>query len=188
MKLGHVPASGKHASGEKGMTTARRSALRNMAEVAQGWDELEDWERDEWWKRAPYIRIRIHHKWIPEGRPKARTRGMRGEEFYVSINRVLTLCGYERCRLPPPPPNIRANPVKQDLRIRWVKGRLVIKLGLRGAPANDIMVFASPPRRAGQRPGRNYAFLGLLPPPKDRAAFSFPLLSISRFPPLITDH
>ena len=32
---------------------------------------------------------------------------------------------------------------------------------------NDLMVFGSPPRRAGQEPGGNYAFLGLLPPPED---------------------
>ena len=48
-----------------------------------------------------------------------------------------------------------------------MKGRWVIKLRLRTAPVNDIRVFGSPPRRAGQGPGGNYAFLGLLPPPKD---------------------
>jgi hypothetical protein len=138
-----------------------------MATLAQAWDELEDWERDEWWKRAPYIRIRVHHKWIPEGRPKARTRGLRGEEYFLMINRVLRTCGYERRRLPPPPANLRGNPVKPDLRILWVKGRLVIKVGVRAKPAHDIMVFGAPPRRAGQKPGGHYAFLGLLPPPKN---------------------
>ena len=44
---------------------------------------------------------------------------------------------------------------------------MVIKLGMRAAPANDIMVFGSPPHRARQGPGGNYAFLGLLPPPED---------------------
>ncbi len=167
MKTVSDPTSGRRRSSQKGMTTARRGSLRNMAEIAQGWDKLEDWEREEWWKRAKYIRIRVRHKWIPEGRPKARTRAMRGEELYVKINRVLAMCGYERRRLPPPPPNFRGNPVKHGLKILWVKGRLVIKLGVRGTPATDIMVFGSPPRRAGQGPGGNYAFLGLLPPPKD---------------------
>jgi hypothetical protein len=167
MKKGKVPPSGKRSSGKKGMTTARQDSLRSMAELAQAWDRLEDWEREEWWKRAPHIRIRVHHKWLPEARPKARTRGMLGEEYFVMINRVLRTCGYERRRLPPPPPNFRGNPVKPDLRIVWDKGRLVIKVRVRAAPATDIMVFGAPPRRAGQRPGGHYAFLGLLPVPKD---------------------
>ena len=32
---------------------------------------------------------------------------------------------------------------------------------------NDIMVFGSPPRPAGQGPGVTYAFPGLLPPPRN---------------------
>lgn len=99
-----------------------------MAEVAQGWDELEDWERDEWWKRARYLRIRVRRKAILANLGKARSRAMRGEELYVKINRVLELCGHERRRLPPPPPKFGANPVKAELRISLVKGRLVIKL------------------------------------------------------------
>jgi hypothetical protein len=167
MKTGDLPASGKRADGEKGMTAARRRERRNMAEVAQGWDELEEWEREEWWKRARQIRIRIRRKLNLGNLGKPRSRAMRGEELYVKINRVLEVCGYERRRLPPPDPKFGANPVKAELRISLVRGRLVIKLGLRAAPVNDLMVFGSPPRRAGQEPGGNYAFLGLLPPPED---------------------
>ena len=77
------------------------------------------------------------------------------------------LYGYERRRLPPPPPpKFGANPVTPDLRVSLAKGRLAIKLGVRATPVTDIMVFGSPPRRAGQGPGGNYAFLGLMPPPK----------------------
>jgi hypothetical protein len=167
MKTARVRHSGKRPAGEKGMTRARRDSLRNMAEVAQGWDELEDWERDEWRKRAGCIRIRIRRKMTLENLGKPRTRSMRGEELYVKINRVLEVCGYERRRLPPPPPKFGGNPVKAELGLSRVKGRLAIKLRLRGAPANDLMVFGSPPRRAGQGPGGNYAWLGRLPPPKD---------------------
>ena len=148
------------------MTAARRRARRDMTEVAQGWNELEEWERDEWWKRARFQRIRVHRKLNPWSLGKARTRSMRGEEFYVKINRVLEVCGHERIRLPPQPPKFGTNPVKRDLRITFVDGRLRIKLGLRASPVNEIMVFGSPPRRAGQRPGGNYAFLGLLLPHK----------------------
>ncbi len=166
MKTGDVPASEKPAYGKKGMTAARRGNRRDMTEVAQGWNELEEWERDEWRKRARQVRIRVRRKASPSHRDQARTRAMRGEEFYVKINRVLGVCGYERRRLPPPPPKFGTNPVKAELRISPVRGQLVIKLGVRAAPLNDIMVFGSPPRRAGQAPGGNYAFLGLLPPPK----------------------
>ena len=137
-----------------------------MAEVAQGWNDLDQWERDEWSKRARQFRIRVRRKLIPENAHKPRSRAMRGQELYVKINRVLAVCGHERRRLPPPAPRFGANPVKDELRISRVKGRLVIKLGVGAAPVNDIMVFGLPPRRAGQGPRGNYAFLGLLPPPK----------------------
>ena len=69
--------------------------------------------------------------------------------------------------MPPPDPKFGANPVKPDLKIRAVKGRLVIMVGVWSTPVNDIMVFGSPPRRAGQGPGGNYAFLGLPPPSRN---------------------
>ena len=167
MKPNDVPAGEKRSRARKGMTAARRRQRRHMAEVAKGWDELEDWERNEWWKRAKCLRIRIRRKRVAENLGKPQSRAMRGEELYVKINRVIELCGYERHRLPPPAPKFAANPVQPELRISRVKGRLVIKLVLRAAPLNDIMVFCSPPRRAGQGPGGNYAFLGLLPPPRN---------------------
>jgi hypothetical protein len=149
------------------MTTAQLRARRNMAELAQGWDELEDWERDEWWKRARHTRIRIRRLKDPQAHLKPRTRTMRGEELYVKINRVLELCGHERCRVPPPPPEFFSNPVKRELKITLEQGRFKLKVLVRQPPVNDIMVFASPPRRPGQGPGGNYAFLGLLPPPRN---------------------
>ncbi len=45
MKKGKMPSSRKRPSGETGMTTKRRGALRDMADEAHGWDALEDWER-----------------------------------------------------------------------------------------------------------------------------------------------
>jgi len=133
-----------------------------MTEMSQGWEELEEWERGEWWKKASGIRIRVRRKLTPQNIGKARTRTMRARELYFKLNRVLKLCGYERCRLPLPPPRFGANPVKPDLKIRAVKGRLVIMVEVWSTPVNDIMVFGAPPRHAGQGPGGNYAFLGLL--------------------------
>jgi hypothetical protein len=80
---------------------------------------------------------------------------------------VLALCDYEPCRLPPPSPKFGPNPVTGGLRISRARGEWVIKLGVRGTPVNHLMVFGAPPRRAGQGPGGNYAFLGLLPRPKN---------------------
>ena len=100
MKAGDVPPGGKRGSGEKGMTAGRRGSLRNMAEMAQGWDELEEWERDEWRKRARHEALRVRRKvgtWQP-GKPLTRT--IRPQEFYMKINRVLGVCGHERRRLP----------------------------------------------------------------------------------------
>jgi len=129
---------------------------------------LEEWERDEWRKRARQLRIRVRRQVAYANQQKARTRALRPQEFYVKINRVLGVCGYERRRLPPPEPKFGPNPLKPELEASLVKGRLVLKLVLRATPVNDIMVFGSPPRRPGQDPGSNYAFLGLLPPPKGR--------------------
>jgi len=168
MKTGDAPASGRHAYGKKGMTVAQRGNCQDMAEVSRGWDELEEWERDEWRKRARQLRIRVRRQVAYANQQKARTRALRPQEFYVKINRVLGVCGYERRRLPPPEPKFGPNPLKPELEASLLKGRLVLKLVLRAAPVNDIMVFGSPPRRAGQEPGGNYAFLGLLPPPKGR--------------------
>jgi hypothetical protein len=167
MKTAPLPLRGNRPYRQEVTTTGQRRARRNMAELAQGWDELEDWEREEWWKRARYYRIRIRRKLDPSSLGKPRSRTMRGEELYIKINRVLELCGHERCRVPPPPPEFFSNPVKRELKITLEAGRFTLKLLVRAAPVNDIMVFASPPRRPGQAPGGNYAFLGLLPPPKN---------------------
>jgi hypothetical protein len=167
MKAKAGPPTRPRGRAEQGMTTARRRALREMAEVARGWEALEEQEREEWRRCARNIRIRIRRKGSPWNLGKPRSRAMRGEELYVKINRVLVMCGRELRRLPPPPPELRSNPVTSELGLSLVKDRLTIKLRLRSEPKNDIMVFGSPPRRAGQGPGGNYAFLGLLPAPKD---------------------
>jgi hypothetical protein len=167
MKSDDVEPSGKNADGPEETTTAQRRARRNMAELAQGWDGLEDWEMEEWWKRARHIRIRIRRRKDPQAHLKPRTRAMRGEELYVRINRVLELCGYKRCRVPPPPPKPFSNPVKPELKATLGGGRFKLKLLVRKAPVSDIMVYASPPRRAGQGPGGHYAFLGLSPTPRN---------------------
>jgi hypothetical protein len=100
MKTRDVPASGKRARGEKGMTAARRRQRRNMGELAQSWDELEQWERDEWWNEARCMRIRVRRK-ANSGNPKKLcSRPMRGEELYVKINRVLEVCGYLSADVP----------------------------------------------------------------------------------------
>jgi|GEM_PF-2135458 len=149
------------------MTPARRRERRSMAELVQGWDELEDAEREAWCKRAATTRIHIKRTVTLWNLGKPRSRAMLGRELFIKINRVREVCGGERLRLPPPPPRFGPNAVKAELKIHRVRGRLVIKLRVSCAPVNDIMVFGSPPRRAGQGPGGNYAFLGLLPPPKD---------------------
>lgn len=167
MKRGGSPPAGKRARGRKWLTAARQQSLRNMGEVARGWGELEEWEREEWRKRAKQERVRIRRKLTPENADKPRSRAMRGQELYVKINRVLAQCGYERRRLPPPSPRFGPNPVTAEVKISRAQGRWVIKVGVQGAPVNDIMVFGAPPRRAGQGPGGSYAFLCLLPPPKN---------------------
>ena len=170
MKTDDVAPSRKNAEVQEATTTAQRRSRRSMGEVAPGWDELEDWEMEEWWKRARQIRIRIRRKKDPQAHLKPRTRTMRGEELYVSINRVLGVCGYQRRRVPPPPPKPFSNPVRPELKATLDGRRFKLKLLVRKAPVTDIMVYASPPRRVGQGPGGHYAFLGLLARPRNGEA------------------
>ena len=124
-----------------------------MTNVARGWNEFEEWEREEWRKRAGAQLVPVRRSGNPEADGRARTRSLRGEEFYVKINRVLAVCGYAPRRLPPPLPEFGSNPVEAVLRIGCVKGKYTFKLGVRESAANDIMVFGSPPRRERRRLG-----------------------------------
>ena len=137
-----------------------------MTETVPGWRGLEDWEMDEWTRVAGRERIFIHRKKAPLAHLKPQTRAMRGQELYVKLNRVLDVCGYERCRLPSLPRKPFTNPVKPELKAILAGRRFSLKLLLGEAPTCDIMVYGAPPRQVGQGPGGNYAFLGLLPPAK----------------------
>jgi hypothetical protein len=49
--------------------------------------------------------------------------------------------------------------------MKTVGDGVALKLGVSGLPAKDIMVFASPPSKAGWQYCGDYRFLGLLPLP-----------------------
>ena len=65
---------------------------------------------------------------------------------------------------PPPQPKFGVNP-KVALKIAVASNRLSLKLAVSEAPTEDIMVFASPPWKAGRTYCGDYRFLCLLPAP-----------------------
>jgi hypothetical protein len=153
MKKLNDPQSGKSGSGNKRATPARRRARGNMSRFSPGWNELTEEERTAWRQAARQVWTR--------GR-KGKRRRLRGQELYVKINTVLTLCGYEPRRLPPPPTTFGRNPVKA-LEITNRAGLVVLKLILREPPVKDLMVFGSWPRKPGQGScSSGFSFLGLL--------------------------
>jgi hypothetical protein len=63
---------------------------------------------------------------------------------------------------PPPRPQFGPNPVVAFTATNG-PGAIALKLSLGETPAEDIMVFASPPCNAGRSYCSNFAFIGLLP-------------------------
>ena len=85
-----------------------------------------------------------------------------GQKLFNKINRVLHTCGHPRVFDPPPRPEFRSNPVI-GLSASYGPGGFGLKLGLGEAPAEDIMIFASPPRNPGRAYEDDPSFIGLLP-------------------------
>jgi len=92
-----------------------------------------------------------------------------GQQLFNKINSVLALCEREPRTTPPPKPQFGPNPVGA-LTIGRVGDGLALTLSVRGSPAEDIMVFASPPYSAGRGYCRDYRFLGLLPAPVEQVS------------------
>ena len=128
-----------------------------MGQVSAGWARLTEEQRLAWWRLARQERT--------QKRPGRKPRALRGQELYVKINRVRALLGLELASWPPPKPAFEANPVRE---LRITAGGARLALTGCGRPAKDLMVFAQPPQPASRTCGKSgYAFIGLLPAPKN---------------------
>jgi hypothetical protein len=100
-------------------------------------------------------------------RPKlGKPHPLDGQKFFNKINTVLAICGRQPLLEPPPRPEFGPNPVVA-LTASNGSGGIALMLSLSETPAEDIMLFASPPCNAGRSYCSNFSFIGLLPAPNE---------------------
>jgi hypothetical protein len=143
----------KRVSPSNPRTLAQRRAREIMRECARLWGKLTEAQRVAWCVAAGEVLSRP-----ALGKP----RPLDGQKFFNKINTVLALCGRQPLLAPPPRPEFGPNPVVA-LAAAHGPGGIALMLSLRESPAEDIMVFASPPCNAGRSYCSNFSFIGLLP-------------------------
>jgi hypothetical protein len=133
-------------------TAAQRRTQQEMTQCAQAWNEqLTEEQRIAWRRLAAALPRRVRN---------GRFYRLRGHQVFRAINTVLGLLGRRLRTDPPPEPKFGVNP-KVALKIKGTRHGLSLKLGVSGTPTEDIMVFASPPWKAGRTYCGDYRFLGL---------------------------
>src|ERR1039458_6973864 len=132
-------------------TAAQRRDGKAFGEVSSGWDELTNDERRLWTMIAQQFRTR---------RRNGKTYTLTGQLLYVKLNKARAKIGLPPLRTPSPRLEFKPNPVGQ-FRITNAAGRPALKLSVPILPAGHMMIFGSPPCKAGQSYCRNFTFLGL---------------------------
>jgi len=142
--------------GRKRHTAAQLRTQQTMTQFSKGWNErLTEDQRIAWRRLAEY-----HPRLVRKGR----FYRLRGHQIFRAINTVLALLGREPRTDPPPEPKFGVNP-QVTLQINGTRRGPTLKLIVKGTPSADIMVFASPPWKAGRTYCGDYRFIGLLPTP-----------------------
>ena len=142
--------------GRKRRTAAQRRTQEGMTQFSQGWSErLTEDQRTAWMRLAEALPRRVR---------KRRFYRVLGHQVFRAINTVLALLGREPRTDPPPRPNFGVNP-RVTLHIKGTAKGPTLKLRVSETLTEDIMVFASPPWKAGRTYCGDYRFLGLLPAP-----------------------
>ncbi len=136
-------------------TPARQRARKHLSDLSRMWNELTEEQRTAWRHAARHIRSRVR---------QGRSYRLDGHKVFIKVNSVLLLLGREPRTDPPPLPRFGPNPVGA-LQITAVGADLALKLRVNGTPAAEIMVYASPPWKAGRQYCGDFRFLGLLPAP-----------------------
>jgi hypothetical protein len=149
----------KHGGGRDGRnrrTAAQRRTQQDMTQCSQAWsDLLTEEQRIDWRRLAETLPRRVR---------KGRFYRLRGHQVFRAINTVLALLGRAPRTDPPPDPKFGDNP-RITLHIKTTAKGPALKLRVSELPTEDIMVFASPPWKAGRTYCSDYRFLGLLPAP-----------------------
>jgi hypothetical protein len=147
----------KRVSPRNPRTAAQRRARKYMRIFSRLWNRLTEAQRAAWRAAAGNVLSRPRL-----GKP----RPLDGQKFFNKINTVLAICGREPLLDPPPRPQFGPNPVVALTATNGPAG-IALMLSLSESPAEDIMVFASPPCNAGRSYCSNFSFIGLLPAPDE---------------------
>jgi hypothetical protein len=138
-------------------TAAQRRVRKYMRTFSQLWSKITEPQRAAWCAGACEVL----------SQPKlGKPRPLDGQKFFNKINTVLAICGYEPLLEPPPRPEFGPNPVIA-LAATNGPGEIALMLSLSETPAEDIMLFASPPCNAGRSYCSNFSFIGLLSAPNE---------------------
>jgi hypothetical protein len=142
--------------GRQRRSAAQRRSQQGLTQCSQGWNDLLTEEQRIAWRRLAAA--------LPRRVRQGRFYRLRGHQVFRAINIVLTLLGREPRTDPPPEPKFGVNP-RGTLQIKITSKGPAFKLRVSGTPTEDIMVFASPPWKAGRTYCGDYRFIGLLPAP-----------------------
>ena len=124
------------------------------------WGDLTEEQRIAWRRLADSLPRRVR---------KGRSYRLRGHQLFRAINMVLALLGREPRTDPPPLPKFGKNP-GVVLQITGTGKGMALKLKVSGTPTEEIMVFASPPWKAGRSYCGDFRFIGLLPIPVEHVS------------------
>lgn len=142
-------------------TTAQRRSQQGLAQCSRAWSDLLTEEQRIAWRRLAAS--------LPRRVRQGRFYRLRGHEVFRAINMVLRLLGREPRTDPPPLPKFGVNP-QITLQLKVTSRGPTLKLIVSETPTTDIMVFASPPWKAGRTYCGDYRFLGLLPTPVEHVS------------------
>jgi hypothetical protein len=147
----------KRISPKNPRTAAQRRVRKYMRTFSQLWNKIMEPQRAAWCTGACEVL----------SRPKlGKPRPLDGQKFFNKINTVLAICGREPLLEPPPRPEFGPNPVVAFTATNG-PGGIALMLSLSKKPAEDIMLFASPPCNAGRSYCSNFSFIGLLSAPNE---------------------
>jgi len=148
------PGGGKSGRKQR-RTSAQRRVWKHLGDLSRMWNELTEEQRTAWRHRSRDVRSRVR---------KGHSYPLDGHKVFIKVNSVLLLLGREPRTDPPPLPGFGRNPVGA-LQITGTGKGMALKLKVNRTPGEEIMVYGSPPWKAGRTYCGDFRFLGLLPAP-----------------------
>jgi hypothetical protein len=137
-------------------TAARRRMRRSFGAISKAWSHWLTEEQRQAWIVAG-AKVKSHPRLSQWG-------WLFGEMHFQAINSARSRIGARMLAWPPERVVFGPNPV-EGLALRYIDGRIRLRLKVSGALTEDIMVFGQAPCSAGRKKWRHGAYLGLLPAP-----------------------